>query len=156
MLTVSQLLTNKLNWNEGDFGTNRIEYVQTIQQGANVLDCARKMNEHHVGSLVVLDTFNKMVGIISERDILTRVVADQRDPATTIVSHVMTDNVISCKPTTRLTDVQHLMSDKRIRHIPVLDNGELVGMISIGDLNAAKNADLDIEVKSMREYITQS
>ena len=154
MLTVSQLLANKKNWNEGDFGTNRIEYVQTIAQGASVLDGARKMNEHHVGSLVVLDTFDKMIGIISERDILTRIVADQRDPATTVISQVMTAEVISCDPTTRLTEVRHLMTQKHIRHIPVLDDGSLVGMISIGDLNAANNADLNIEVKSMREYIT--
>lgn len=155
MLTVAQLLDNKKNWHEGDFGTNRIERVQTIAQGASVLDGARKMNEHHVGSLVVLDTFDRMIGIISERDILTRVVADQRDPAATIVSTVMTEDVISCDPKTRLTEVRHMMTEKRIRHIPVLDEGSLIGMISIGDLNAANNADLNIEVKSMRQYITQ-
>ncbi len=155
MRTVSQLLTNKKNWTDGDFGTHRIERVQTIPQGVSILEGARKMNEHHVGSLVVLDTFDRMIGIISERDILTRVVADQRDPVSTLIQDVMTRDVVSCDAQTPLTQVRSIMSEQRIRHIPVLEDGALVGMISIGDLNAACNADLNIEVKSMREYITQ-
>ena len=155
MRTVSQLLTNKQNWADGDFGTHRIERVQTIPQGANILEGARKMNEHHVGSLVVLDPFDRMIGIISERDILTRVVADQRDPVSTLIQDVMTRDVVSCDAQTPLTQVRSIMSEQRIRHIPVLEDGSLIGMISIGDLNAACNAELNIEVKSMREYITQ-
>lgn len=153
MQTVAHLLASKKHWNEGDHGASRIERVQTISEGSTALDAARKMNEHHVGSLVVTDGFNKISGIITERDILTRIVTAERDPGSTQVSGVMTRDVIHCTPESALTEVRHLMSDCKIRHIPVTDNGTLVGMVSIGDLNAASNADLSIEVKTMRQYI---
>ncbi len=157
MNTVAQLLANKQHWNEGDHGHQRIEHIQTIPQAASILDAAKMMNEHHIGSLIVLDTLNNIAGIITERDILTRVVTQQLDAATTPVSKAMTKEVIHCTPQTTLTEARHLMSDCKIRHIPViandLENKNLVGMISIGDLNAATNADLSIEVKSMRQYI---
>jgi len=156
MNTVAQLLANKKHWNEGDHGNSRIERLHTIAQSASTLDAARLMNEHHVGSLIVTDTFNKIAGIITERDILTRIVTAQLDPATTQVAKAMTTDVIHCTPESSLTEVRHLMTDCKIRHIPVTNNDELVGMISIGDLNAASNADLTIEVKTMRQYITAS
>jgi len=159
MLTVSQLLKNKATWNEGDFGSNRIERIQTISKACTALDAAKLMNEHHVGSLIVIDGFDDMIGIITERDLLTRVIAEERNPADTQVLSVMTNEVVSCSPETKLSEVRLLMRNERIRHIPVIDHtigkGSIVGMISIGDLNAANNADLSIEVKSMRAYITQ-
>lgn len=154
MHTVSQLLANKKHWTEGDFGTQRIERVHTIPQGSSVLDAALLMNENHIGSLVVVDNFGDMVGIISERDILTRIVTTQRNPIATQVGDIMTDDVVHCDPSTTLNEVRRIMTDRHIRHIPVLDNGSLMGMISIGDLNAASNADLTIEVNAMRDYIT--
>ena len=165
MNTVAQLLANKQHWNEGDHGSNRIEHIQTIPQAATVLDAANAMNNHRIGSLIVVDTLGAIAGIITERDILTRVVTQQLDPAQTDVSKVMTTKVIHCTPDTTLTEARHLMTDCKIRHIPVIDQSvpkhsaqknPLVGMISIGDLNAAANADLTIEVKSMRQYITTS
>ncbi len=155
MPTVSQLLASKKTWNEGDHGHSRIERIQSIPQASTVLDAARMMNEHRIGSLVVTDTFNELCGIITERDILTRVIADERSPSETQVAQVMTKNVLSCTPETKLTQVRSMLSTKRIRHLPVMENGSIVGMISIGDLNAATNADMLIEVKAMREYITQ-
>jgi len=158
MKTVAQLLANKKNWNEGDHGNNRIEHIQTIAQTASILDAANAMNEHHIGSLIVMDSSNKLAGIITERDILTRVVTAQLDPKTTQVAKAMTTKVISCTTETSLDEARHLMTDCRIRHIPVIDHTKndqsLAGMISIGDLNAATNADLSIEVKTMRQYIT--
>ena len=158
MNTVAQLLAHKAHWTEGDHGNTRIERVHTVNQSATALDAAKLMNEHHVGSLIVLGSSNTIAGIITERDILTRIVTAQRDPATTMVNDAMTKEVISCTPETSLTEVRHLMTDCRVRHIPVTDNtagnNQLVGMISIGDLNAASNADLTIEVKTMRQYIT--
>lgn len=156
MRSVAQLLANKKDWTEGDFGSQRIERVHSVANGASALEAAQLMNEHHVGALVVVDTFAEMVGIITERDILTRIVTTQRDPSTTQVGTIMTAEVISCDSATQLSDVRKVMRERRIRHIPVIDEGSLVGMVSIGDLNAASNADMSIEVKAMREYITQS
>ncbi len=154
MQTVAQLLASKKHWNEGDHGHSRIERVHTVGRSTSVLDAAKLMNEHHVGSLIVLDSSSNIAGIITERDILTRIVTAELSPSATQVSSVMTDEVISCTLETSLTEARHLMSNCRVRHIPVTDDGSLVGMISIGDLNAASNADLTIEVKSMRQYIT--
>ncbi|MBO6514568.1 MAG: CBS domain-containing protein [Phycisphaerales bacterium] len=158
MNTVAQLLANKQHWNEGDHGHQRIERVHTINQAATTLDAAKMMNEHHIGSLIVTDSLNKIAGIITERDILTRIVTAQLDPATTPVSKAMTQDVIHCTPDSTLTEVRHLMTDCKIRHIPVIDHTNesdpLAGIISIGDLNAATNNDLAIEVKTMRQYIT--
>jgi CBS domain-containing protein len=155
MHTVSQLLNNKQHWNDEHYNAHRDERVYTIPQGSSILDAARMMNEHHIGSLIATDTFGDVSGIVSERDILTRVVASERSPTETIVSDVMTSDLISCTPATPIAQAKDMMRQKRIRHLPVIDNGSLVGMISIGDLNAASNADLTIEVKAMREYITQ-
>ena len=154
MLTVSQLINSKRTWGEGDFGSNRIERLLTISQACTILDAARLMNTHHVGSLIVTDGFDDMCGIITERDILTRVIAEERSTIDTQVSQIMTRKVISCDPSTKLAEVRTIMTEKRIRHIPVIDEGSIVGMVSIGDLNAASNADLSFEVESMREYIT--
>lgn len=158
MNTVAQLLANKEHWNEGDHGHARIERVHTINQASTILDAAKLMNEHHIGSLVVTDSLNKIAGIITERDILTRIVTAQLDPATTPVAAAMTKEVIHCTPDSTLNEVRHLMTDCKIRHIPVIDHSKdptpLAGIISIGDLNAATNKDLTIEVKTMRQYIT--
>jgi len=156
MHTVSQLIENKKHWNEGDHGTHRIERVHTIAQSATVLDAALLMNENHVGSLVVVDTLGEIVGIFTERDILTRVVVTQRCPMGTLVGDVMTREIVHCQPSCSLCDVRQMMTQRRIRHLPVIHKDELIGMISIGDLNAASNADLSIEVEAMREYITSS
>ena len=154
MQTVSQLIECKKCWAEGDHGHQRIERVHTISEGATVHDAALLMNENHVGSLVVVDGFDQIVGILTERDILTRMVVAQRCPIGTRVCDVMTRDVVHCHPSSLLSDIRRLMSEKRIRHLPVINKDQLVGMISIGDLNAASNADLSIEVEAMREYIT--
>ncbi len=154
MHTVSQLLANKKHWNEGDHGADRIENVHTVSDRTSVLDAARLMNEQHVGSLIVTGINGGMVGIITERDILTRVVTTERNPCTTHVADTMTHDVVSCDPSTTLTELRQVMRDRHIRHVPVIDKGNLVGMISIGDLNAASNVDLSITVKAMQDYIT--
>ncbi len=153
MKRVSQLLASKQSWNEQNYGSNRNEKILTISRHSSVLNAAQMMNEHHVGSLVVTN-HNEMIGIISERDILTRVVTAEREPGATMVGEVMTRDVVSCDPSTELDEVRLVMREQRIRHIPVVDQGSLVGMISIGDLNAASNAELSIEVMAMRNYIT--
>tara|TARA_R110000737_G_scaffold2923_19_gene10277 strand:+ start:6167 stop:6649 length:483 start_codon:yes stop_codon:yes gene_type:complete len=157
MNTVAQLLAHKQHWNDGDHATHRIERVHTIPQASTALDAAKLMNEHHIGSLIVTDTFNNIAGIITERDILTRIVTAQLDPASTPISKVMTKEVIHCTPDSSLDEVRHLMTDCKIRHIPVIDHNNpkhpLAGIVSIGDLNAAFATDLNIEVKSLRQYI---
>jgi len=126
--------------------------VHSVCATADVLAAARLMNEHKIGSLtVILD--GKMVGILTERDILTRVVAEHRDPIETKVGEVMTRDVLTCRPTTRLNEARKVMRERRIRHLPVLDGKEVKGMLSIGDLNHAEHDILVETIQSMEVYI---
>lgn len=129
--------------------------VLTVSPGATVLDAARRMNEKRVGALVVVDDHmpDRIVGIITERDILTRVVAGEKPPANTSVAEVMTDRVLTCMATTDIEEVRTAMREKRIRHLPVVDKiGRLCGMVSIGDLNQAHVRVLAETVMYLEQY----
>jgi len=110
--------------------------VFSIGPDASVLDAALLMNEHRIGGLVVLQG-QRIVGIITERDVLRRVVAQRADPAATSVKDVMTKDVTVCRKTTSIEDARAIFRDQRIRHLPVVDEqGQLQGMVSIGDINS--------------------
>jgi CBS domain-containing protein len=127
--------------------------VRTIAPEATVLEAATLMNEHRIGALVVVQGQDP-VGIISERDILTRVVAAEREPSKIRVSEVMTSHLITCTPRSPLDEVRRIMRERRIRHIPVVDGGRLLGIISIGDLNQAETRALTATLTYLEEYIT--
>jgi CBS domain-containing protein len=127
--------------------------VHTTTPDATALAAARKMNDHRIGSLVVTEGI-RVAGIVTERDMLTRIVAGERPPASTRVEHIMTRGVMTCSPETHIDELRKLMHERRIRHVPVLDKGKLVGMISIGDLNAAETRTLVETVGYLEAYIT--
>jgi CBS domain-containing protein len=143
MSTVSQVLKGKA------------ARVFTIHPGERVLAAARSMNDHHVGSLVVVDDYlpDRIVGIITERDIMTRVVAARKDPETMTVAEAMTGRVLTCVGDTDTEEVRLVMRAKRIRHIPVVDeHARLIGMVSIGDLNNAVVQVLTETVQYLEQY----
>ncbi|MHC5004653.1 MAG: CBS domain-containing protein, partial [Planctomycetota bacterium] len=105
-----------------------------LPPGATALDAARLMNERHIGSVVVMQD-DYVVGIFTERDVMRRVVAEQRDPAATPLAEVMTSPVAVAAPDTTVGELQCVMRERRIRHVPVVAGDRAVGMISIGDLN---------------------
>jgi CBS domain-containing protein len=127
--------------------------IQRIEPGRSVLDASRQMNLHRIGSLAVVEE-GRLVGIITERDILTRVVAAELPPATTKVSEVMTSHVLVCEPCTSLDELRSLMRQRRIRHVPVVSDGQLAGMVSIGDLNAAEARNLSQTISYLEAYIS--
>jgi CBS domain-containing protein len=128
-------------------------HVQSIGPDATVLDAALLMNEHKIGSLLVMDA-GRLVGIITERDLLLRIVAKRRDPADTKVSDTMTAEVACCRPDTALDEARGVMKNRRIRHLPVLDgDGQLLGLVSIGDLNAHLSHDQEVTIHILHEYI---
>lgn len=128
--------------------------VVTISENETVLDATRIMNQHKIGALVVTDGQDHVVGMFTERDVLQRIVAEQKDPVATVVAVVMTTQVIVCEPDMPLEDCRQLMRTKRIRHLPVVDGqGKLQGMVSIGDLNAHQAANHEIHIKYLSEYI---
>lgn len=126
--------------------------VLAIGPRATVLEAALRMNERKIGCLAVTDG-SRLVGIITERDLLTRVIAQRRDPVTTFVQDVMTVEVVCCEPANTMDEVRYMMKSRRIRHVPVKESDELVGLISIGDINAWLASDRELTIHVMEEYI---
>jgi len=108
----------------------------SIAPSASVADAVRAMNDNKVGSVLVMDR-QTLVGIFTERDVLVRVVGAMRDPAATPVSEVMTTPVRNVEPGTTADEALRLMSDRRHRHLPVVENGKVIGLVSMGDITRA-------------------
>ncbi|MCL4809242.1 MAG: CBS domain-containing protein [Thermoanaerobaculia bacterium] len=126
--------------------------VTTVPPDATVMDAARLMHEKGIGSLVVAEG-ETLRGIFTERDVLWRVVAQGRDAASTLVRDVMTTEVIVVKPDREVDEIEAILMHHRIRHLPVAGDHGLVGMLSIGDVNAYR-ADADHQkVEYLTEYI---
>lgn len=127
--------------------------IYTVRPEATVLEATKRMNQHKIGALVVMQD-NQVVGMFTERDVLHRVVAEQRNPADVSVADVMTTEVICAEPETDLDDAANIMKTRRIRHLPVCDcNGNLLGMISIGDLNAQYASTQEQTIHFLSDYI---
>jgi CBS domain-containing protein len=128
-------------------------HVMSIGRQATVLDAAVMMNDYKIGALVVIDQ-GKVIGIFTERDVLHRVVAERRDPAQATVGEVMTRDVVYCGPETEVDEASLLMKERRVRHLPVVDAaGGMVGLISIGDINAYHANSQEKTIYHLHEYI---
>ena len=127
--------------------------VHTISPTDSVVAAATAMNQHGVGGLVVVDSEGQLVGMFTERDILRRVVAPGRDPATTVVGEVMTTEVLACQPETSLEECAAVMTSKRIRHLPVRDRQGLVGIVTIGDLLAQQVDDQRATIQYLTSFV---
>ena len=129
------------------------EHIHAVQPDATVLKATHLMNEQKVGAVVVIEN-ERMVGVFTERDVLRRVVAAEKIPAETLVRDVMTTAVVCCKPETEIEEARGVMKNRRIRHLPVMDDdGKLLGLISIGDLNAYKTDDQESTIYMLQEYL---
>lgn len=126
--------------------------VVTIGVSDTVLTAATLMNERGIGGLVVLDG-DKVAGMFTERDILRRVVAKRRDPAATPVRDVMTTPVAFCRGETTLEECRAVMTDRRIRHLPVVDEKGVCGIVTIGDLMAHEVTEQEATIQYLNEYI---
>jgi len=126
--------------------------VFVIAPGASVYDALQLLADKNVGALAVVDD-SKLVGIVSERDYARKVVLVDRSSRETPVSEIMSAKVNTVAPTASLEDCMELMTERHIRHLPVLDGDELVGMISIGDVVKAVIADLAAMVEQLDNYI---
>lgn len=133
--------------------TGKPSVVYTVRPNMTVLAATQLMNRHKIGAVVVEDD-NQVVGMFTERDVLRRVVAEQRDPAQTTVRQVMTDKVVCCTPDNPVDDVRAIMRNQRIRHLPVVnEDGSIHAMLSIGDLNAFAIRDGEVTIQYMHEYL---
>jgi CBS domain-containing protein len=105
----------------------------SISPDATVLEAIKLMSEKNVGALPVLDC-DKLVGIVSERDYARKVILKGRSSDETLIKDIMTEKVMSISPATTSEECMELMTEKYLRHLPVIDNDRVVGMISIGDV----------------------
>lgn len=140
MATVSEILARK--------GRGVVSMVAD----ESVLNAARLMNERAIGAIIVTDR-DKMVGIFTERDVLRRVVAEQRDPARTRLGEVMTSPVVTCRPPAMVDDVAALCTNRRIRHLPVMQDDELIGIITSGDVLAYQVNEQKHTIDFLNSYV---
>ena len=128
--------------------------VWKITADANVFDALRLMAEKNVGALLVLDK-NKIAGIFSERDYARKVILKGKDSRSCSVSEIMTKKVVYVRPEYTIEETMALMTDKHVRHLPVCEGDDLLGVISIGDVVKAMISDREFIIEQLENYISQ-
>ena len=126
--------------------------VYCISVDATVDVAVSEMNRQRIGSIIVKEG-DGVVGMFTERDVLTRVVAAGRDSKATAVRDVMTKDYLSISKDTSIEDAMQMMTDKRVRHLPIFDGERLVGMISIGDVTRWLLQVNEMEAENLRRYV---
>jgi CBS domain-containing protein len=131
-------------------------FVITAGPGDTVESVARKLSENRIGAIVVLDAGSRIVGIISERDIVRIIAVEGVSALTKHVSAVMTKSVKTCSEADGEKELMTLMTRNRIRHLPVVNGDQLVGMISIGDVVKFRIDTIEREAEDMKNYIASA
>lgn len=130
--------------------------VTTASPAATLLDVAARLAAKRIGAIVVVGSGGEVAGIISERDIIRALSEAGPDCLTRPVSETMTRRVVTCQETDTLDELMAMMTARRFRHLPVVTDGALVGIISIGDVVKHHVAEVEMEATAMRDYITHS
>ena len=126
----------------------------TISQEVNIGDLSRFLTKHKIGATPVTDAAGKLVGIISERDIVRHMANAEGDFRNTPIEKIMTKQVITCKVTDSASDMMAAMTNKKIRHVPITnEDGHVLGMVSIGDVVNRMIEKYQSETEMMRFYI---
>lgn len=126
--------------------------VFTIPTTVTVAEAVQEMNAHKVGSVLVMNGL-RLAGIFTERDVLRRVVGADIDPRFTPITKVMTSDVLTIEPTATVQEVMDIFTNRRCRHLPVMVDGRLLGVISIGDVSRWVANLHRVEAESLRQYI---
>ncbi|MFZ5756539.1 MAG: CBS domain-containing protein [Pseudomonadota bacterium] len=142
MRTVADILNSKGN-----------RHVHTVGPTATVLEAISLMAQHGIGALVVVASEGRTIGIVTERDYARKVVLMERSSYSTEVRDIMTADVITVDPGKSIEFCMALMTERRMRHLPVLENGKLIGMISIGDLVKDIISDQQATIRHLESYI---
>jgi CBS domain-containing protein len=127
--------------------------VLQIEADTSVFEAVKRMVEANVGSLLVTEE-GEITGIVTERDYLRRVALEGRTDKETAVREIMSSPLIVVTPQTTIDECMALMTDRRIRHLPVVEGGEVVGVVSIGDIVKFKSKQQSFEIKYLTDYIT--
>ena len=127
--------------------------VVAIAPDEPVLDAIQRMADHHIGAVLVMRG-GELVGILSERDYARKVMLLGKTSRETLVSEIMTTTVVTVEPTWTADQCMALMTDRRVRHLPVVQEGRLVGIVSIGDVVRAVVDEQQFTIASLESYIT--
>jgi CBS domain-containing protein len=130
--------------------------VTTVSPSVTLLDVANKLAAKRIGAIVVVGARGEVAGIISERDIIRSLSDGGSECLARPVSEIMTRQVVTCQETDTLDELMAMMTAKRFRHLPVVTDKALVGIISIGDVVKHHVAEVKMEATAMRDYITHS
>lgn len=126
--------------------------VRAVSSTVTVAEAVREMNLHRIGSVLVMNG-TELAGIFTERDALTRVIAAELDPKATPITQVMSANVLTIRPDATVQEVMEIFAERRCRHLPVTQDGKLVGLVSIGDVSRWVANAHRAEAESLRQYI---
>jgi len=140
MKTIKEIISNKGN------------HVESIQPNTNAVDAIKKMALKGISSLLIIDN-NEVAGIFCEKDFSCKVVVENRLSENVPVSEVMTTPVCAIRPEQSISDAMSIMTEKRIRHLPVMDGQKLVGLVSIGDLVKAIIKEQQDTIEHLEHYI---
>jgi CBS domain-containing protein len=130
--------------------------VTTASPSATLLEVANKLAAKRIGAIVVVGARGEVCGIISERDIIRALATDGAACLGRPVAETMTKQVVTCQETDTLDELMAMMTARRFRHLPVVTDGALVGIVSIGDVVKHHVAEVEMEATAMRDYITHS
>ena len=111
------------------------------------------LNQNKIGCVLVMDQ-GRLVGIFTERDVLRRVVGERRNPEKCLVADVMTRELVVMRPSSTVGDAMQVISERRIRHVPLVDGSKVLGVISQGDINHWLVRDREVELQTLVEYVT--
>ncbi len=117
---------------------------------------ARLLNVRRIGAVLVRDAKDNVIGVISERDIIRGIAVNGARTLEMEVRELMTSEVVSCKPTDTISEVMRVMTTHRFRHLPVMEDGELKGMVSIGDVVKYRLEETEMEARVLRDYVIAS
>jgi CBS domain-containing protein len=127
--------------------------VVTIAPDLTLADAARTLSKHRIGAVVVSDAAQPVLGILSERDIVRAVAASGAAALEEPVSRYMTAKVVTCTTRSAINDLMETMTTGKFRHVPIVENGRLLGIVSIGDIVKFRVAEIENESQALREYI---
>ena len=128
--------------------------VETVSSDCTLDAAIHRLAERRIGALIVSDAENTVAGILSERDVMRALATEGASAFDAPVARYMTSKVTTCARATSIDELMELMTEGRFRHLPVVDDGQLVGVISIGDVVKRRIASVEADYQAMRDYIT--
>jgi CBS domain-containing protein len=130
-----------------------VQGIKTISSGASVFEAISLMTRHNIGALFVVEE-SKLLGVISERDYTRKVILKQRSSQTTKVVEIMEKKILIVHPTDNADTCLSIMTENRIRHLPVVEHGKILGVVSMGDIVKAIIEDQTFMIEELTRYVT--